>query len=66
MQEDGAYPHGHTMCAWPTEVPIDNHHSHQNGHRVHDEGEQQVLSDQRQHQRCGWQNLRDEQQEHNQ
>lgn len=54
MQEDGAYPHGHTMCTWPTEVPIDNHHCHKNGHRVHDEGEQQVLGDQWQHQRCGW------------
>lgn len=66
MQENGPDPHGHAMCARTTEIPIDNDDCDQNGNRVHDEGEQQILGDQRQHQRCGWQNLRHKQQEHNQ
>jgi len=57
VQEDGADVHGHAVGARPPEVPIDDDHGHQDGHRVHDEGEQQILGDQRQHQRRRRQNL---------
>lgn len=66
MQEDGSDVHGHAMGARPPEVPVDDDHGHQDGNRVHDEGEQQIFGDQWQHQRRWWQNLRHQQQEHNQ
>ena len=52
------------MRARPAEVPVDDDHRHQDGHRVHDEGEEQVLGDQRQHQRGRRQDFRHEKQEH--
>lgn len=66
VQEHGTNPHGHAMRPWSPEVPVDDDDGDQNGHGVHDESEQQILGDEWQHQRCGWQNLRNEEQEHNQ
>lgn len=54
------------MRARPPKVPVDDYDGHQDRHGVHDEGEQQILGDQRQYERRRWQNLRYEQQEHNQ
>ena len=39
------------------EVPIDDNNSDKNGHSIHDEGKEKVLSYKRQHQRCWGQNL---------
>ena len=32
------------MCSGASEVPVDDDHGHEDAHRVHDEGEQQVLN----------------------
>ena len=40
---------GHPVSARSSEVPIDDDDRHQNTNGVHDEGEQQILGDQRQH-----------------
>jgi len=45
------------------EIPVDDDDRDQDGDRVHDEGEEQVLGDQRQDQRRRRKNLWDEQQE---
>ena len=53
------------MSSRTSKVPVDDDNSDEDADGVHDEGEEQVLGYQRQHQ-GGWgQDLRDEQQEHN-
>ena len=51
------------MGARAPEIPVDDDDRDQDGDRVHDEGEEQVLGDQRQDQRRRRKNLWDEQQE---
>ena len=52
------------MSSRTSKVPVDDDNSDEDADGVHDEGEEQVLGYQRQHQ-GGWgQDLRDEQQEH--
>ena len=43
LNEDDPYPVGHGVGAGPPEVPVDDDHGDEDAHRVHDEGEQQVL-----------------------
>jgi hypothetical protein len=43
LDEDNPYPVGHGVGARAPEVPVDDDHSDQDAHRVHDEGEKQVL-----------------------
>lgn len=63
-KEYSAYHLGHPVGPRSSEVPVDDHHRHEDTHRVHDEGEEQVLGDQRQHQRRRRKNLAHQQQKH--
>lgn len=50
----------------PTEVPVDDNHGHEDTDGVHNKGEEQVFSYERQHQRSRRQDFADQQKEHNQ
>ncbi len=56
-EEEHPYPVGHGVRARAPEVPVDDDDGDEDGHGVHDEGEEQVLGDERQHQRGRGQDL---------
>jgi hypothetical protein len=43
LDENNPYPVGHRVGARAPEVPVDDDHGDEDAHRVHDEGEQQIL-----------------------
>jgi hypothetical protein len=43
LDENNPYPVGHRVGARTPEVPVDDDHGDEDAHRVHDEGEQQIL-----------------------
>ena len=45
------------MSSRSSEIPVDDHHRHENWQRVHDEGEEEVLGDKRQYERSRRKNL---------
>ena len=53
------------MSPGSSEVPVDDDDRDEDTDSVHDEGEEEILGDQREHERCRRQNLGDEQEEHN-
>jgi len=57
---------GHAMGSWPSEVPVDNDDGNQNREGVHNEGEEEVLGDEREDEGGRRKDLGHEQQEHNQ
>ena len=66
VEEDVADPGGHAVSARRLEVPVDDDHGDEDRDDVHDEREQQVLGDQRDLHRGRRQDLRHQQQEHDQ
>lgn len=46
VKENCSNPHRHAMCTRPSEVPVDDDDGDENGHRVHDESEQQIFGNQ--------------------
>ncbi len=62
-QEYRSHPRGHAMCARRAEIPVDDDDGDEDGEDVHDEGEKQILGDERDGERCGRQDLGDEQHE---
>ena len=53
------------MCSRSSEVPVDDDDRDENTDSVHDEGEQEILGNEREDERGGWENLWDKQEEHN-
>lgn len=66
LEEDHPDPVGHPVRPGPAEVPVEDDHGNQDGNRVHEEGEQQVLGNERKHERGRRQDLGDQQQEDDQ
>ena len=66
VQEDDTHPLGHAVRARRAEVPVDDDDRDEDREDVHDEREQQVLSDQRDADGRRREDLRDEQEEHDQ
>jgi len=64
VKKDDSYPAGHAVGARRLEVPVDDDDRYEDRHDVHDEREQQVLGDEWNCDRRGWQDLRHQQQEH--
>ena len=65
-QEDAAHPVGHGVRLGRTVVHVEHEDGDDDGERDEDHGEEQVLANERDHQRGGWDSLGDDQQEHGQ
>ena len=66
LEEYSSYPVGHLVGPWTSEVPVDDDDGREDGDAVHEEGEEQVLGDERQDEGRGRQDLGDEEQEDDQ
>jgi len=66
VEEDEADPAGHAVGTWRLKVPVDDDDCDEDCDDVHDEGEEEVLGDQRDRYRCRREDLGDEQQEDDQ
>lgn len=57
FEKDHAYPMGHPMGSWPSEVPVDDDNGNQNREGVHYKGEEEVLGDERENKGSRWKDL---------
>ena len=53
LEEDDADPVWHSMSSRASEVPVDDDDGDENGERVHNESEEQILGDEREDERGG-------------
>jgi len=66
VEEHCPDPAGHAVCPWCLEVPVDYNDRDENGHDVHDEGEEKILCDEGNGDGRRWEDLGHQQQEDDQ